>query len=135
MYYFQTKDKNSDLELITPLGETNDGEDVNLSAPAYFLPEEKQFNSPITVDNLFAILDNPLGLIRYKYKGEDFFDYLFELDAENEKATGKWRMLSTKPSPVQIDEPVTGDFLKFGSGSNDYVNYDNVNDIVKYGDN
>jgi len=136
-YFFQTKEKNSAIKLITPAGETNDREDINLGDAAYFLPEEKQFKSPITLDTLFSILENPLGIIRYTYKGESFFDYLFEVDAETDKSTGQWRMLSTKPSPVQVDTPdLLGDYIKYGDGSNDFVAHNNsVNDIVKYGDN
>jgi len=125
-YFFQTKDKNSGLKIVTALGTSNDGEDLELGNKSYFLPEFRDFKSPITIGQLFAILANPLGLIRYSYEGEKFFDYLFEVDSEVEKALGSWTMLGTRPTPIEVADDVdSGDYLKYNTGPDDFIKYDN----------
>jgi hypothetical protein len=124
VYYFQSKDKNASLNLVTTLGETIDGKDLNTGSAFLFKPEERQFKCPITIDLLFAILANPLGIVHYTYEGEKFFDYLFEVDAETDKGQAVWRTLGTKDSPVQVVEDVDdGDVLMWGDGLEDAFDY------------
>lgn len=134
VYFFQTKDKNNSLRVITSVGESVDQQDLELGSSRLFLPEGKEFNSPITFDKLFAILANPLGIITYTYKGDRYYDYLSEVDAEGEKKTATWKVLSTRPSPSNIDEnPILLDALKYGDGSNDFVKYgDGSDDYILY---
>lgn len=123
-YYFQTKDKNSNLHIVTEdQGETFAGQTITVSGRPQFIPEERNFETPITLDKLFEILANPLGRVAYTYEGEDFFDYLFEVDMETEKAKGPWRMLGTKASPVPINDALWLNILKYGDGPTDYVQY------------
>jgi len=124
--FFQGKDKEAGMQLVTDLGISNDGEDISLDGSYYFLPEERRFQCPIHIDTLFAILANPLGLVKYTYKGESFYDLIYELDSEVEKAATQWRVLGTKASPIEeTDEPTypTGPILKYGSRLADYVKY------------
>jgi hypothetical protein len=132
--YFQSKEKNASLELITDLGETYDGFDISLGSRVYFMPEEKSFKSPLTLANLFPILENPLGLVKYSHKGEKFYDYLYEVDGESEKAKGAWRMLSTRPTPIEVTEnPIVGDYILYGDGSQDFLKYaDGSTDLTLY---
>jgi hypothetical protein len=126
VYYFQSKDKNAGLVLVTALGTTIDGQDLNTSGNALFLPEDRKFKCPFTVEQLFAILANPLGIVSYTYDGEKFFDFIFEVDAETEKGRAEWRTLGTKDTPVEripAEEVVTGNIVKYGDGLTDYVKY------------
>jgi len=124
--FFQGKDKKSSMQLVTDLGISNDGQDISLGGSYYFLPEERRFQCPIHIDILFQILANPLGLVKYTYKDETFYDLIYELDSEVEKAATQWRVLGTKASPIEeTDEPTypTGPILKYGSRLADYVKY------------
>lgn len=134
VYYFQSKDKNASLNLVTALGTTVDGQDLDTGGATLFKPEERQFKCPITIDLLFSILANPLGIVHYTYEGEKFFDYLFEVDAETDKGQATWRMLGTKDSPVQVIEDVAiGNYLKYGDGLQDFVKYgDGPDDFILY---
>lgn len=133
-YFFQTKDKNSNLHLVTEdQGETFAGQTITVSGVPYFIPEERSFDSTITLQRLFDILANPLGRVAYTYEGERFFDYLFEVDMETEKAKAPWRMLGTKASPIPISETLWGDFLKYGDGPNDFVQWGpSKEDVILY---
>lgn len=134
VYYFQSKDKNATLHLVTELGTTDDGEDLDTGAVAYFIPDQREFKCPITITMLFEILANPLGLIKYSYKREDFFDYLFEVDSEVDKNMGTWRTLGTRDTPVFIDtEEDAGNLLMHDSGEDDIIQHDNgEQDLVLY---
>lgn len=134
VYYFQSKDKNATLHLVTELGTTDDGEDLDTGAVAYFIPDQRAFKCPITITMLFEILANPLGLIKYSYKREDFFDYLFEVDSEVDKNMGTWRCLGTRDTPVQVDtEEDAGNLLMHDSGEDDIIQHDNgEQDLVLY---
>jgi hypothetical protein len=137
-YFFQSKDKNIGLKLVTALGTTNDGEDLDMGNEAYFIPELRLFNKAINVEmGVLSLLTNPLGLVKFTYKGERFYDILFEIDSETDKNKSEWRMLGTRDTPVQVEEDIiNGDFLKYGDGPNDFVMYDSdVEDKIKYGDN
>lgn len=134
-YYFQSKDKNAGLELVTALGTTIDGKDLQTGSQSYFLPEEHRFKSPITIELLFAILENPLGIVSYNYDGEKFFDFVFEVDAETDKGQAEWRMLGTKETPMQVEEDVEANqnVLKYGDGLLDFMKYgDGENDVILY---
>jgi hypothetical protein len=134
VYFFQSKGKNNSSRIVTPLGSSFDGEDLQLSEGAYFLPEERIFQKPITIDTLFALLENPLGRIRYQFEGETFHDYLFEVDSETEKAKSEWRVLGTKATPVDTEsDAVLLDVIKYGDGPTDYIKYgDGPNDYPLY---
>ena len=134
VYFFQSKDKNTGLQLITELGTTIDGEDLQTGTAAYFLPEDRKFKCPITIETLFAILANPLGIVSYTYQDEKFFDFIYEVDAETDKAVAEWRMLGTKDTPILTVEGVqVGAFLKYADGLRDFVKYgDGENDIILY---
>lgn len=134
VYYFQSKEKNSGVTIVTDLGVSTDGEDLMLGGVPYFLPEHKQFVKPITVDTLFAILADPLGVIRYTYKGEKFFDMLFEVDSETERKNTEWRMLSLRPTPPEIEEDVlTGAFIKYDNSSQALIKFGPTNEeLVEY---
>jgi hypothetical protein len=136
VYFFQSKDKNSLLKLITTEGESFDREDLQLASAAFFIPEEKRFDSLLTLENLAGIVANPLGLVKYTHKKETFFDYLFEVNGENERGKAEWRVLSTKPSPVQrTNEPLFGNFIKWGDGPQDFLKFgDGLTDIILYED-
>lgn len=132
-YFFQSKDKNSSLHLVTDLGVTDDGEDLATGAAALFLPDQRGFKCPITIEKLFEILANPLGLVQYRYKKEDFFDYLMEVDAETDKNIGTWRMLGTRDTPVEIESSEDGNLLMHDSGLTDYVAHEDAeDDLVLY---
>lgn len=132
-YFFQSKDKNSSLHLVTELGVTNDGQDLATGAAALFLPDQRGFKCPITINKLFEILANPLGLVQYRYKKEDFFDYLMEVDAETDKNIGTWRMLGTRDTPVEIEASEDGNLLMHDSGLTDYVAHEDAeDDLVLY---
>ena len=133
-YYFQSKDKNAGLELITPLGTTIDGQDLDTGNQVYFLPEFHSFKSAITLDTLFAILQNPLGIVAYTYDGEKFFDFVYEIDAENDLGKAECKMLATKDTPIQREEDIpAGNFLKYADGLTDFVKYgEGENDIILY---
>jgi hypothetical protein len=134
LYFFQSKDKNASLHLVTDLGTTNDGQDLDTGEIALFLPDQRGFNVPITIERLFAILANPLGLIQYRYKREDFFDYLMEVDSETDKGKGQWRTLGTRDTPVEIvDDAQEGNILMHDDGLTDYVAHDDAeDDLVLY---
>jgi len=135
VYYFQTKDKNASLELVTPLGTTTDGDDLDMGSAAYFLPDDHQFKCAISIDQLFAILQNPLGIVSFTYQGEKFFDFVFEIDAETDKGMAQWRMLGTKETPVEIEDDVeeNQNVLKYGDGLTDFVKYGNgEKDVLLY---
>ena len=126
VYYFQSKEKNAGLELVTDLGTTIDGQDLQTGNQVFFIPEQHSFKSPITLDILFAILANPLGMISYTYDGEKFFDHVFEVDAETDKGQAEWRMIGTKDTPIQVEENVpAGNILKYNDGLTDFVKYGN----------
>ena len=134
VYYFQSKEKNASLELVTPLGITIDGKDLDTGNQVYFLPEYHSFKSAITLDILFAILANPLGMVSFTYDGEKFFDHVFEIDAENDKGVAECKMLGTKDTPIQVEEEVpAGPFLKYADGLTDFVKYGTgENDFILY---
>jgi hypothetical protein len=134
VYYFQSKDKNASLNLLTELGETVDGQDLQTGSAFYFKPEERQFKCPITIETLFAILANPLGIVHYTYEGEKFFDFLFEVNAETDKGKSQWRALGTKDSPIQLVEEIAiGNYLKYGEGLTDFLKYGpGETDIILY---
>jgi hypothetical protein len=136
LYFFQTKQKNSNLKIITELGTSNDGENLQTGLTTLFLPEDRQFNCPLTIDTMLAIINNPLGRFAYTYKEEKFFDFLFELDTETERHKGQWRMIGTKPSPVEVNEDaLTGPYIKYGTGPQELALYDEgENSIMKYDD-
>jgi hypothetical protein len=124
VYYFQSKDKNASLNLLTELGETVDGQDLQTGSAFYFKPEERQFKCPITIETLFAILANPLGIVHYTYEGEKFFDFLFEVNAETDKGKSQWRALGTKDSPVQlVDASDDDDLFMWGDGMEDVFDH------------
>jgi len=134
-YYFQTKDKNASLHLVTPLGSTIDGEDLQMGANAYFLPDDHQFKCAVSIELLFAILQNPLGIVSFTYAGEKFFDFVFEIDAETDKGMAQWRMLGTKETPmeVQTDVDENQNVLKYADGLTDFVKYgDGEKDVLLY---
>ena len=135
-YFFQSKDKNASLELVTALGTTIDGQDLQTGSQFYFLPEQRTFKCPITVEQLAAILQAPLGIISFTYQGEKFFDFAFEIDAETDKGQATWRTLGTKETPVQVEEDVDGanqNVLKYADGLTDYVKYGpGENDVLLY---
>jgi hypothetical protein len=134
LYFFQSKDKNASLHLVTDLGTTIDGQDLDTGEIALFLPDQRGFNVPITIERLFAILANPLGLIQYRYKREDFFDYLMEVDSETDKGKGQWRTLGTRDTPVEIvDDAQEGNTLMHDDGLTDYVAHEYAeDDLVLY---
>jgi hypothetical protein len=134
LYFFQSKDKNASLHLVTALGTTDDGEDLDTGDIALFLPDQRGFNVPMTIERLFAILANPLGLIQYRYKREDFFDYLMEVDSETDKGKGQWRTLGTRDTPVEIvDDAQEGNILMHDDGLTDYVAHEDAeDDLVLY---
>ncbi len=126
MYFFQSKDKNAKLEVITSYGTSKDGYNLDLGNSAYFIPEERKCKAPMTLDQLFAILDNPLGIIKYSYEGEQFYDRLFEVEDEIENVLGNWRFLGTRPTPIEVDDGVPqGNFIKWGNGVNDFIKWGN----------
>lgn len=136
-YYFQSKDKNVGLRLVTALGETNDGEDLDMGNQQYFIPEERSFNKAVSVElGIEALMVNPLGLVKYRYKGEKFYDLLYEVDSETDKNKTEWRVLGTRDTPVEINEDlVDGPYVMFGDGHEDHVMYDNEpEDILAYDD-
>jgi hypothetical protein len=138
VYHFQSKAKNTGLRLITDLGITNDGEDIVTGSTAYFLPEERRFKCPLTLPNLFGILANPLGLVKYTYKKERFYDLIMEAGIETDRGgRTTWRVLGTRDTPVEVTEdPLIGDFIKYGPGVDQYLKYAaGAEDIVKYGSN
>jgi hypothetical protein len=73
-------------------------------------------------------------LVKYSHKGEKFYDYLYEVDGESEKAKGAWRMLSTRPTPIEVTEnPIVGDYILYGDGSQDFLKYaDGSTDLTLY---
>ena len=133
-YYFQSKDKNASLELVTELGTTIDGQDLQMGANSYFLPDDHNFKAPASIEILFAILQNPLGIVSFTYAGEKFFDFVFEIDAETDKGMAEWRMLGTKDTPVEVAEEIeSGNILKYNDGMTDFVKYGNgENDVILY---
>lgn len=132
-YYFQSKDKNASLVLHTELGSTIDGQDLDTGSQALFLPDQRGFKVPITITKLFEILANPLGLIKYRYKREDFFDFLMEVDSETDKSMSQWRTLGTRDSPVQIVDAEDGNILMHDDGLTDYVAHEDAeDDLVLY---
>ena len=131
-YYFQSKDKNASLHLVTPLGTTIDGTDLQMGSNAYFLPDDHKFKCAISIEILFAILQNPLGIVSFTYAGEKFFDFVFEIDAETDKGMAEWRMLGTKETPIEVqpDEDGNQNILKYADGLTDFVKYGNgENDV------
>ena len=134
VYYFQSKDKNAGLQLVTELGTTIDGQDINTGVNSYFIPEQRSFNCPVTLELLYAILQNPLGIVSYTYDGEKFFDHVYEIDAETDKGKAEWRMLGTKDTPIEVnDEIESGNYLKYGDGLTDFVKYGNgEKDFILY---
>lgn len=135
VYYFQSKEKNSDLILITELGTSNDGEDIDTGSEAYFIADEgRRFKSTITTPTLVGIMANPLGLIRYAYHKETFYDYILNVNAEKDKSISEWRALGTKSTPPDVVEnPIFGPFVKYDSGLQDFVKYDTgTTDVIKY---
>lgn len=126
IYYYQTKEKNNQFEVVTELGSSIDGQDLQVGNQSYFLPEDRQFNCPIELDTLVDILANPLGLIKYSYKGEDFFDFLCEVDSEAEKHKSEWRMFGTRSTPVEVstpDEEILAPIIKYGPGQREFIKY------------
>jgi len=135
VYYFQSKEKNAGLHLVTALGTTIDGQDLNTGGNAFFLPEDRKFKCPFTLSQFFAILENPLGIVSYTYEEEKFFDFIFEVDAETEKGRAEWRMLGTKDTPIKKipAEVEAGNIVKYGDGLTDYIKYgDGPDDHLLY---
>jgi hypothetical protein len=134
-YYFQSKDKNTGLKLTTAKwGTTNDGENLTLGKRAYFIPEEREGDAPFTLDMLFAIIDNPLGVIGYQSGKERFFDLLYEVDAEADKNMAHWRFLGMRTTPPLIaPAEIGGKYLKWKDMDGAFVKYnDLVGTFVKY---
>jgi hypothetical protein len=133
--YFQSKDKNSGFRVVTLLGDTTDGEDINLGSSAYFLNEGKRFKRPISLILLAQLLANPLGLTKYTYENETFFDLLMEVNSEIDKHSTQWRMLGTRSTPPDIATIPYGNYIKYGDGLEDFVKYgDGAEDFIKYAD-
>lgn len=133
VYYFQSKDKNASLNLVTSLGTTIDGQDLNTGNQAIFLPDKAGFKVPITIQTLFEILANPLGIMKFTYEKESFFNFLMEVDSETDKNMSQWRTLATRDSPVQIVEAEEGNALMHDDGLTDYVGHESAEeDIVLY---
>jgi hypothetical protein len=131
-YFYQTKDKNNSLNVAYPIGVSNDGENIDIVQPPYFLPEQKEFQSTLSIKNILELLANPLGLIAYTYDGENFFDYLLEIDAENESNTGNLKVLSTKPTPIE-DIPIEVQLptaLKYDDGFESFIKYGNLDEEI-----
>ncbi len=137
LLFFQSKDKNAGLQLVTLLGTTNDGEDINLGTAYFFLPEERSFEVALPLAGLNGILANPLGIVKFRYEEEDFFDLILEGNSEDESKDSEWRCLGMKPTPVLEEEDPLLDLLalKHGDGADDYVKYDDgADDVVLYGE-
>lgn len=135
VYFFQSKEKNSGLRVVTYLGESSGREDLQIPTPRYFIPEFREFKCPLSLENLLGIMANPLGIVKYTYEGEKFHDYLFEINAETEGANADWKMLGTRPTPVQrsSNAQASDSILKFGDGIRDFVKYGNgPNDLLLY---
>lgn len=134
--YFQSKSKNAKMRVVTTLGDTTEGQNINLGTEAYFLPNAGVFKLPIKVQHLPGILANPLGLTKYTYEGENFYDLLLNVDAETEKHTSTWRMIATMSSPPDINSDTQyGNIIKYGDGLEDFIKYgENNNDNIKYAD-
>lgn len=123
-YYFQSKEKNSGLRMATVIGESIDGADITINAPPYFLPDEHSFIRAVSLTDLITLLRNPNGLVTYTHRGEKFFDFLFEINAESDGGNSEWKTLPTKTSPIaRTSEPLVAG-LKYDNGFEDFVNYD-----------
>lgn len=135
VYYFQSKDKGS-VRVVTEEGESTDGENLILQRKPHFLPEERSFVCPMTIGAMFNLLKNPLGIISYTYKGEQFNDLLLEVDIERENAKAVWRMLGTKPTPVMVQDDIPNiNAVKYGDGPDDFIKYGNEpEDVLIYAD-
>lgn len=134
-YFYQSKAFNSDLVVQTEEeGQTFEGENITLAGEHLFYPEIRSFSIPVTHQIINTIKNNPLGLIKYQYKGRIFLDYLFEINAEIEKDRGNFRMLAARP--MSYRKPI--DFtrlpiLKYSDGPEEYVLHgDNDNDFLLY---
>jgi hypothetical protein len=126
-YFFQSKDKNNNLSISTALGTTTDKENLIIEDNPFFIPEYREFKAPLTALMLPEILANPLGLIAYTYNGERFYDHLFEIDGEQEKNMGNWKVMASKPSPVDIIEVETPlpDAILYDETLESYILYGN----------
>lgn len=133
--YFQSKDKNAGLRVVTILGDTSDGQDIQLGSAAYFLNEGKRFKRPISLFTLAELMALPLGRTRFTSQGETFYDYLMEVNSEIEKHATQWRMLGTRATPPDVADVPYGNYVKYGDGLEDFIKYNDGNeDVIKYAD-